>query len=72
MNTLVVGDGIISEAEAITIAKEKATVEYDQTWASYDSENGLWTVTFGKEYPGGDQTVTVTCEGKVTDIQYGE
>ena len=72
LNTLVVGDGIISEAEAIAIAKEKATVEYNQTWASYDSETGLWTVTFGKEYPGGDQTVTVTCEGKVTDIQYGE
>ena len=72
LNTLAVGDGIISEAKAIAIAKERAAVEYDQTWTSYDSENGLWTVTFGKEYPGGDQTVTITCEGKVTDIQYGE
>ena len=72
LNTLVVGDGIISEAEAAAIAKAAATVKYDRTWASYDSENGLWTVTFGKEYPGGDQTVTITCEGKVIDIQYGE
>lgn len=72
LNTLVVGDGVISEAEAIAIAKAEATVEYNQTWASYDSENGLWTVTFGKSYPGGDQTVTITCEGKVIDIQYGE
>lgn len=72
LNTLVVGDGIISEAEAVAIAKEKATVEYDQTWASYYSETGLWTVTFGKKYPGGDQTVTITFEGKVIDIQYGE
>ena len=72
LNTLVVGDGVISEAEAIAMAKETATVEYNQTWTSYDSETGLWTVTFGKSYPGGDQTVTITCEGKVTDIQYGE
>lgn len=73
LNTLVVGDGYISEAEAIVLAKEEATVEYDQTWTSYDSENSLWTVTFGKEYTaGGDQTVTITCEGKVIVIQYGE
>lgn len=72
LNTLVVGDGYIGEAEAVAIAKAEATVAYHQTWASYDSENGLWKVTFGKEYPGGDQTVTVTCEGKVIDIQYGE
>ena len=72
LNTLIVGDGYISEAEAIAIAKEVATVEYDQIWASYDRENGLWTVTFGKSYPGGDQTVTITFEGKVIDIQYGE
>ena len=72
LNTMVVGDGIISEAEAVAIAKEEATVEYNKTWTSYDSENGLWTVTFGKQYPGGDQTVTITCGGKVTGIQYGE
>lgn len=72
LDTLIVGDGCISQDEAIAIAKQAATVEYNQTWASYDSENGLWTVTFGKSYPGGDQTVTITCEGKVTDIQHGE
>ena len=71
LNTLVAGDGIIHETEAIAIAKGEAAVEYNQTWTSYDSETGLWTVTFGKSYPGGDQTVTITCEGKVTDIQYG-
>lgn len=72
LNTLVVGDGIIRETEAIVIAMREVTVEYNQTWTSYDSETGLWTVTFGKSYPGGDQTVTITCEGKVIDIQYGE
>lgn len=73
LNTLVVGDGIISEAEAIAIAKDVATVEYNQVMTSYDSETGLWTVTLYKEYTaGGDQTVTITCEGKVINIQYGE
>lgn len=73
LDTLVVGDGFIGEAEAAAIAKEEATVKYNYTSASYDSENGLWTVTLGKEYTvGGDQTVTITCEGKVVDIQYGE
>ena len=73
LNTLVVGGGSIGEAEVIAIAKEKATVEYDQTRASYDSESGLWTVSFfRKNTVGGGQTVTITGEGKVVDIQYGE
>ena len=72
MNTLVVGDGYIGEAKAVAIAKELTTVKYNQTWASYNSVTGLWTVTSGNSYPGGDQTVTITCEGKVTGIQYGE
>ena len=72
LSTLVAGEGFIGEAEAIAIAGREAAVEYDQTWVSYDSESGLWTVTFGKGYPGGCQEVTVTCEGKVIDIQYGE
>ena len=73
LDTLTVGDGIIREAEAVAIAKDLATVEYSRTITSYDSETGLWTVTLYKEYTaGGDQTVTITCEGKVIDIQYGE
>ena len=73
LNTLVVGDGYIGEAEAVAIAKDLATVEYNRVSTSYDSETGLWTVSLYKEYAvGGDQTVTITCERKVIDIQYGE
>lgn len=73
LNTLVVGDGMISEAEAIAIAKQEVTVTYDQVKASYDSETGIWTVLLSREgYAGGDQTVIITCEGKVIDMQYGE
>lgn len=73
LNTLVVGDGIIHEAEAVAIAKDLATVEYNHVSTSYNSETGLWTVSLYKEYTaGGDQVITITCEGKVIDIQYGE
>lgn len=73
LNTLVVGDGIIGEAEAVAIAKQEATVEYDQIQTSYDRESGFWTVLLsGEGLAGGDQTVTITCEGKVIDLQYGE
>lgn len=73
LNTLIVGNGFISESEAIAIAKQKATVEYDQTQTSYDSENGLWTVSLSKKNTlGGNQDITITYEGKVIDIQYGE
>lgn len=73
LNTLVVGDGFIGEAEASAIAKQEATVEYEQTRAAYDSVAGLWTVTlYQGNTAGGDQTVMITCEGKVIDIQYGE
>lgn len=73
LNTLVVGEGMISEAEAIAIAKNEATVEYDQTRATFNSENGLWTVSlYKKNSVGGNQDITMTCEGKVIDIKYGE
>ena len=73
LNTLVVGDGIIGEAEAVAIAKDEATVEYNHVSTSYNRETGLWTVSLYKEYTaGGDQVITITCEGKVIDIQYGE
>lgn len=73
LNTLVVGDGVISEAEAIAIAEREATVEYNQVSTFYNSETGFWTVSLYKEYTaGGDQVITITCEGKVIDIQYGE
>lgn len=73
LSTVKLADGIIHEAQAIEIAKAEATVAYDQIQASYDSENGLWTVSlFKKNTAGGNQDITITCEGKVIDIQYGE
>lgn len=71
--TVKIADGVIEEAEAIEIAKKNVTVEYDQTRAKFDAENGLWTVSFSKKNTaGGDQVITITHEGKNIDEEYGE
>ena len=54
------------------MAKKNVTVEYDQTRARFDVENGLWTVSFSKKNTaGGNQVVTITHEGKIIDEEYG-
>ncbi|MBE6713587.1 MAG: hypothetical protein E7580_08810 [Ruminococcaceae bacterium] len=66
-------EGILSRRQAIELAKKKVTVEYDQTDASFDTEKGYWTVSFSKKNTlGGDQVFTITHEGKIIDIQYGD
>ncbi len=73
LSTVKVAEGYIAENEAIELAKEKATVKYDDTRALFDSETGLWTISFYKKNTaGGDQVVVVTSEGKVIDVVYGE
>lgn len=73
LNTLVVGENIISQAEAIAVAEKEVTVAYNQTRTSFDIETGCWTVTFCKKNTaGGDQTFTITHEGKIVNIAYGE
>ena len=71
--TVKIAEGVIDEAEAIEMAKKNVTVEYDQTRARFDVENGLWTVSFSKKNTaGGNQVVTITHEGKIIDEEYGE
>lgn len=73
LNTLVVAENIISESEAITIAKDNATVDYNEVRATFDMEKGEWSVNlYKKNTAGGDQTVIITFEGKVIDSIYGE
>lgn len=57
----------------IDLAKKDVTVEYNQTSARFDTEKGLWTVSFSKKNTaGGDQVFTITHEGKIIDVEYGE
>lgn len=73
LNTLVVAENIISESEAVTIAKDNATADYNAVRASFDMEKGEWSVNlYKKNTAGGDQTVIITSEGKVIDSIYGE
>lgn len=73
LSTIQIAEGIISETQAIEIAKKDVTVEYNQIYAEFDSQDGLWTVSFSKEnIVGGDQVITMTHEGKIIDIEYGE
>ncbi len=73
LSTIQIAEGIITETQAIEIAKKDVTVEYNQIYAEFDSQDGLWTVRFSKENAaGGDQVITMTHEGKIIDIEYGE
>ena len=73
LNTLVVAENIISESEAITIAKDNAAVDYNEVRASFDMEKGEWSVNlYKKNTDGGDQTVIITSEGKVIESIPGE
>lgn len=73
LDTIVVGENIISETDAIAIAEKNATVKYNEKWASFDSESGYWTVSLSKRNSaGGDQVITITHEGEIADIKYGE
>lgn len=73
LSTLAVADNVISEADALAIAEKAATVEYNEKRASFDSETGCWTVLLSKKNTlGGDQVLTITSEGKIVDVQYGE
>lgn len=73
LDTLVVGENIITEAQAIEIAQAKATVEYDAIQATYDDETGIWTVAlYKKNIPGGDQVIIISADGNILEVVYGE
>lgn len=73
LNSVKLAEGILTEQQAIDLVKKDVTVEYNQTSARFDIEKGLWTVSFSKKNTaGGDQVFTITHEGKIIDVEYGE
>ncbi len=73
LGTLRVAEGILDEAAVMELVRDEVTVEYNQTKADFDIETGIWTICFyTRNAVGGDQTFTVTSEGKITDVVYGE
>lgn len=73
LSTVKIAEGLLTEQQAVNLAKKDVTVEYNQTSARFDTEKGLWTVSFSKKNTaGGDQVFTITHEGKIIDVEYGE
>ena len=73
LGSVKLAEGILTEQQVIDLAKKDVTVEYNQTSARFDTEKGLWTVSFSKKNAaGGDQVFTITHEGKIIDVEYGE
>lgn len=73
LNSVKLAEDILTEQQVIDLVKKDVTVEYNQTSARFDTEKGLWTVIFSKKNTaGGDQVFTITHEGKIIDVEYGE
>ena len=73
LRSVKIAENILTEQQVIDLAKKDVTVEYNQTSARFDTETGLWTVSFSKKNTaGGDQVFTITHEGKIIDVEYGE
>lgn len=73
LSTIKIAEDIITEEQVIDLVKKDVTVGYNQIDARFDTENGLWTVMFSKKNTaGGNQNFTVTHEGKIIDVEYGE
>jgi len=64
---------ISTSLQAIELAKNECTIEYDTTDVSYDSAASIWQVVFYKaNTAGGGQTVYMDSDGITCLIVYGE
>ncbi len=65
--------GTVDQSEALEIAKEKCTIEYNVTDVFYDSEACIWKIVFyTRNTVGGCQTVYINQDGSIRLIVYGE
>ena len=53
LNSAKIAENILTEQQIIDLAKKDVTVEYNQTSARFDTEKGLWTVSFSKKNTAG-------------------
>lgn len=71
--TAIAGTGAVSTEEAIEIAKDKCTIDYNMTDVFYDSDDALWKIVFYTQNTAGNcQTVYLNYDGSVRLIVYGE
>ena len=69
LGTARIGRGILTEQEAVELAKTKYDGDYDTAWGRYDVTAGCWVVTFSQSTLGGGNAVIryVGSDGKVSD-----
>ena len=75
LSTVKIAENILTEEQAIEIAKKQTTADYDDVSARFDTEKGIWTVTLSfKKASNGDgvHSYRITHEGKVLDAAYGD
>ena len=64
--------GFLTEAEAVRLARQVCTLEFDRIDARFRWEDRTWTVDFLGLTPGGDETVLLDNWGEVLQVTYGE
>lgn len=73
LESLEIGTGILSETEAIEIAKAKCSISYDTVRAHFDYINGVWEIRFSAtNIAGGNQTIWIDAQGEIQSIVSGE
>ncbi len=64
--------GVLLEEDAIELAKKKVAVAYNETRTWFDTEKGIWEITFLNKKTFEKEVFTVTNEGKVTKEKGGK
>ncbi len=75
LSTVKISEDVITEEQAIEIAKKQKDVEYDDVSARFDTNEGIWTVTLSYKKSSdsdGAHSYQITHEGKVLNLAAGD
>lgn len=69
LESVEIGKNILSETEAIEIAKAECTVSYNTVRAYFDYAEGVWEIHFSTDHMAdGEQTIWIDAQGEIRDI----
>ena len=66
--TIKVGDGYVSEAGAVQVAKDKANSTDADPKVEFDYEKHVWRVTLSGKYTDGEDTFVIDVRGNIVEI----
>ncbi len=73
LESLKLGTGSLTESKAIVLARDAFTVSFDSVRASFDYQDGSWSVRFyTAEANGGDQIIQINAESETGSSVYGK